>query len=114
MKPTLIHAALILSILTALGAMLAGLIPEVAGVALLGVGKVAAAISSLSLAGHAHLARAAQNPRERVLFGFLSLAALVLLVWSIAQAWQSFTWPLWALLGVLLVLAGAAVKGASS
>lgn len=116
MKPSHVHGATVLAVLGGLVAMMAGIIPEVAGLALLGVSKVTAAISAAAATGHAHLTRSAHDPRDRLIYAALTLAALAVLVWSTVTAWSSFDWPLWALIALLLLLIVPAFKarGASA
>lgn len=88
-------------------AVLAGVIPEVAGLALLAVAKLAATVSGLAAAGHAHLAHQARDPKDRLIWGTLALLALAVFIAALVRSWSAFD----AALRVLLILALPVLAG---
>ncbi|MCA1810815.1 MAG: hypothetical protein LC623_02255 [Halobacteriales archaeon] len=94
------------AVLATLWGIISGIIPEVAGLALLAISKLATVISGVTAAGHAHLMKEAQDPRDRLIFGTVTLLAFTVLAIAIAATWQTLG-PV--LLVVVLLAVGLAI-----
>ena len=104
MKPSHGLAASSAAVLATLWGLISGLIPDVAGIALLAISKLATGISLTAAAGHAHLMHEAHDPRDRLIFGAVTLLAFTVLAIAFAA-----TWATWApVLLVVLALGVAA------
>lgn len=108
MKPRHALATTTTAVLVALWGLISGVIPDAAGLALLGIQHLAAGISSLAALGHAHLMREAQDGRDRLIFGAVTLLAFTILAIAFAATWN--TWGPVLLVALLLMVVLAILR----